>query len=166
MGTQLTEIIRLSEVPVLAIAPDHVPAAISNILFATDFSNASIDAFRKILKVAEVFQATLQCVKINTPADFYTERLFKVSLEEFQQACSAIQASSSQCKIHYSLYNEKELVNGIVHAAEDYGADCLATATHGRRGFSLLMNGSVTEDLIRITHLPTLVVHLPPGEDD
>jgi nucleotide-binding universal stress UspA family protein len=167
MGTQLTEILRLSQVPVLAISPQHVPATIHRILFATDFSDASVHAFLTMRRTAKLLNARLLCVKINTPSDFYSERLFASSCQAFREACAAEGSPCDESTAEaapvegFRLYNERDLVTGILNAATDLAAGCVATATHGRRGFSLLMNGSVTEDLIRASQLPALVVHLP-----
>jgi len=46
----------------------------------------------------------------------------------------------------------------IVEAAKEVGADAIAMATHSRRGVTRLMFGSVAEEVLHITSLPTLLV--------
>ncbi|PSP28797.1 universal stress protein [Halobacteriales archaeon QH_10_67_22] len=47
----------------------------------------------------------------------------------------------------------------IVDAAEEYGADLVVMGTHGRTGLDRFAStGSVTERVVRITAVPTLVV--------
>ena len=48
----------------------------------------------------------------------------------------------------------------IVHAAIDYGADLIVMTTHGRKGVSHLLLGSVAEDVIRHARCPVLAVHV------
>jgi nucleotide-binding universal stress UspA family protein len=50
----------------------------------------------------------------------------------------------------------------IVGFAEQEGVDLIAMSTHGRSGLSRWFFGSVTEKVLRGTHLPLLLVH-PPG---
>jgi nucleotide-binding universal stress UspA family protein len=48
---------------------------------------------------------------------------------------------------------------GILHFAEQSGADLIAMSTHGRGGVSRLVLGSVSDKVIRSTQIPTLVYH-------
>lgn len=49
----------------------------------------------------------------------------------------------------------------IVEEAKQYQADLLILGTHGRRGFSHVLLGSVAEQTIRLSHKPTLLVPMP-----
>lgn len=53
---------------------------------------------------------------------------------------------------------EGRVGRAILKAAEDWGADLLVIATHGRHGLSRLLLGSTTETLLRKGSLPMLVV--------
>ncbi|MFI5299672.1 MAG: universal stress protein [Polyangiales bacterium] len=46
----------------------------------------------------------------------------------------------------------------IVDVAERYTADLIVVGTHGRRGLSHLIMGSVAETVVRLAHTPVLVV--------
>jgi nucleotide-binding universal stress UspA family protein len=55
-------------------------------------------------------------------------------------------------------------VDGVIHAAEDVGADLIAVATHGRGGFGRAVLGSVADGVVRrSTDRPVLVIR-PPAE--
>jgi nucleotide-binding universal stress UspA family protein len=47
----------------------------------------------------------------------------------------------------------------IAKAATDYGADLIVMGTHSRRGLQHLLNGSVTEQVMRRGHWPVLTIH-------
>ncbi|MFO0679318.1 MAG: universal stress protein [Polyangiaceae bacterium] len=50
----------------------------------------------------------------------------------------------------------------IIHAvAEEVGADLLVMGTHGRRGISRALLGSVTEEVIRTSSRPVLTLRVP-----
>ena len=55
---------------------------------------------------------------------------------------------------------DREPTAGILHFAEESGADLIAMCTHGRGGVSRLVLGSVTDKVIRGAQVPTLVYHL------
>jgi len=52
----------------------------------------------------------------------------------------------------------------IVATAETLGADLIVMGTHGRRGLSRVMMGSVAEDVIRHAPCPVLTVRAKQGE--
>lgn len=52
----------------------------------------------------------------------------------------------------------------IVGAAQALGADLIVMGTHGRRGLSRVVMGSVAEDVIRRAPCPVLTVRAKPGE--
>jgi len=70
----------------------------------------------------------------------------------------------SQCsvKIETSLLElkpfHKRIAEVIVEEAKEWPADLLVIGTHGRRGFSHLLLGSVAENIIRIATTPVLLV--------
>lgn len=49
----------------------------------------------------------------------------------------------------------------IVAYAEKHGADLIAMATHGRTGFRHMVLGSVTEDVVRKSKIPVMVLPRP-----
>ena len=51
-----------------------------------------------------------------------------------------------------------DTIDEIVKYIRGNGIDCLAIATHGRRGVSHLLHGSVAERLVRISPCPVLSV--------
>ena len=53
----------------------------------------------------------------------------------------------------------------IVERARDDGADLIAMSTHGRKGFSHVLLGSVTEKVVRTAPCPVVSLH-PPEEHE
>ncbi len=53
---------------------------------------------------------------------------------------------------------------GIVKHAKEWGADLVVIGSHGRRGLSRILLGSVTERVVRHAPCPVLVVHPPHPE--
>lgn len=53
---------------------------------------------------------------------------------------------------------EGRIADSIVEEARDWKADILIIGTHGRRGFSHILMGSVAENIVRISPVPVLLV--------
>ena len=58
---------------------------------------------------------------------------------------------------------EGEIPETVSSYAEDVSADMILITTHGHTGVSRMWLGSVADALIRLTHLPLVVIH--PGRD-
>lgn len=52
--------------------------------------------------------------------------------------------------------------DGIVNAARQARADLIVIGTHGRRGVSHLLLGSVAESVVRIASMPVLLIRGKP----
>ena len=61
---------------------------------------------------------------------------------------------------NYGVISEK-----ILESADNLAADLLVLCSHGRRGFRRFFIGSVTEETIRTTKIPVLIVHGNSKED-
>jgi nucleotide-binding universal stress UspA family protein len=53
---------------------------------------------------------------------------------------------------------EDRPVDAILAGAKDVGASVIVLGTHGRRGITRLLLGSVAEGVLRASHIPVLVV--------
>jgi nucleotide-binding universal stress UspA family protein len=51
----------------------------------------------------------------------------------------------------------------IVRLAKDARVDLIVMGTHGRRGLSRVILGSVAEAVLRTSHVPVLTIHGPTG---
>jgi nucleotide-binding universal stress UspA family protein len=51
----------------------------------------------------------------------------------------------------------------IAKAASEINADLIAMSTHGRSGFSRLTLGCIADEVLRVGHVPLLLVRAPKG---
>ncbi|TDN61972.1 universal stress protein [Paraburkholderia sp. BL10I2N1] len=56
----------------------------------------------------------------------------------------------------------EEIASVLSRAADECEADLVVMGTHGRRGWRRMLMGSVAESLVRLTHLPVLLVRHDP----
>lgn len=153
LGTEATKILQNAPVPILV-----VPRKIQNIqfkkaVFFTDASPASILAFQNLLPYLEFFQSEIKIVKVNTPSDFLSSR-------EFIAYQNAIQEQIPY-RLNFEIYCDYEVEKGILDYALDYNIDLITLATHGRKGLALMLNGSVSEEIICASFKPVLIGKMP-----
>ncbi|HEY0090861.1 MAG TPA: universal stress protein, partial [Flavobacterium sp.] len=70
IGSNTEKVVRSSEVPVLVIKNDIPEFRANNFVFASDFAPEIKKPFRKIKEFADLFNAHLHLVMINTPNSF------------------------------------------------------------------------------------------------
>jgi nucleotide-binding universal stress UspA family protein len=90
----------------------------------------------------------------------WEERVTKGRSEAAKRRLSELAASASTPMVHVEpllLFGRLPAV--LAEQLAPLGADLLVVGTHGRRGLSHLLLGSVAERLIRHVHCPVLVVH-------
>ena len=150
---------------VIPILPE---IAINRILYATDFSDASLAALPLVSTIARSYGSRVFVVNVSTPLPYTM-----VSPE----AAGALQHKDeleTRSKVQ-QLLNTKELAglsatavvrSGIptqelTRLVREQNIDLAILGTHGRTGMKHLLMGSVAEDLFR--HLPCPVLTVGPN---
>jgi nucleotide-binding universal stress UspA family protein len=152
------------------------------ILCPTDFSPCSSAALAMAATIAEKTGATIDLLHVielpvyarpevvvqaedednrDQPLGVLVER--EVSLQ-LRAAVDALQAPARGRVTRYVFF--ADLVGGILAHAADHGCDLIAIGTHGRRGVSRAVLGSVTEHVLRRSPVPVLAVHSTPPNAD
>jgi nucleotide-binding universal stress UspA family protein len=149
VGSNTDKVIRQSSFPVIAIRNEQSADSIKRIVFASDFEETDKIPFESFKKMANVLGAHVQLLRVVSPDDFaYSAEVIPV-MREFAEKHGLEEHS---CHVHTA----PSVQNGIVEFAKMNGAGLIATVTHGRRGLSLLLNGSVTSDVTSTSHVPVM----------
>jgi nucleotide-binding universal stress UspA family protein len=131
---------------------------VRKILYPTDFSSYSNQAYFYAVGLAETYRASLTMVYVLTPGsgDAGKGRSFWLGqLEQVRPANPAITVN------HVLL--EGDPAGEIARYAADAGIDVIVIGTHGRTGVDRLVMGSVAERVMREAPCSVLVVKLPKG---
>jgi K+-sensing histidine kinase KdpD len=99
------------------------------------------DLVMKVKALQNFYKAHLNIVWINTPLNFNNDKVTRAKLEAF-----AKRFMLKNYTLH--IYNYTDSEEGILHFASEINADMIAMGTHGRRGLSHLIRGSLTENLV------------------
>jgi glycine betaine transporter len=140
---------------------------IEHILVAHDFSDNAEPALAYAASLAEKFRARLTLMHAyEHPAYAYPESLvedFDFETKVDRAAARALESVASRVRsaaIPVTVLLRKGTPSvEIVAAAEQAKADVIVMGTHGRRGLSRALVGSVAETVVRTASCPVLTVH-------
>ncbi|MEJ2371716.1 MAG: universal stress protein [Gemmatimonadales bacterium] len=143
---------------------------IKKIVYATDFSPCSENAFPIAVRLAASHDAELHMVHAivlhaddpHDPAHHFPEpdELYERmrSSAEARMATAAENGGMPHLKIVRAQVRGISPAPVILEYAEEQGVDMIVMGTHGRRGLRHLLLGSVAEEVVRMADCPVLTV--------
>lgn len=145
--------------------------AYKRILVAVDGSETSTVAMQEAINLAKDQHATLRIIYVadefvvvgdGVPFDFkqYEKavRGYGLSILNIMESLAQKAGVPVESSIIENAQYSVRIPEKIVEEASTWQADLLVIGTHGRRGFSRLLLGSVAEGVIRIASIPVLLV--------
>ncbi len=172
LGSVAAEVLRSSRAPVLTLREleqGRPLEAIERILVPVDFSEHSRTALAHATELARSYSARLQLLHVvQQPVYpyFYAPVPAMAPVEEIQgirergmQALQKVLEEAGDPKIEH----EMAIIDGhpaseIVDFATEHESDLIVTATHGLTGLERLLLGSTSEQIVRTSPLPVLLV--------
>lgn len=149
IGSNTEKVVRTAKVPVLVIKNDHSKLDIKDFVFATDFNEESRWSFSEALKFAELVNAKIHLLYVNTPAGFKTTEDANELMKNFVRGMGA---ENYTLNVHNAFSVEK----GILQFAKMKNAQLVGMSTHGRKGLAHFFNGSISEDLVNHANMPVI----------
>jgi nucleotide-binding universal stress UspA family protein len=149
VGSNAEKVVRNSEIPVLVIKKEDADFKVDTLTFASNFSDEIKKPFEKVVDFANYFGAHINLLHVITPNNFSTTRAAEEKVRNFIE------------EFHFSnysthIYNDINVEKGILHFAKDSNSDVIAVSTHGRKGISHFLNGSISEDLVNHAKRPVI----------
>ena len=149
IGSNAEKVVRNSEIPVLIIKEENNDFKVNDFVFASDFSDEIKKPFEKVLAIADKFGSKLHVVTINTPGNFKPTAVS-------QQIMNSFLANFKSDAIVTHIYNDVSVEDGVLNFANSINADLIGMSTHGRKGLSHFLNGSISEDLVNHSVKPVI----------
>lgn len=143
VGSNTEKVVRFSKVPVIAIRKAVPISSIKNIVFATYLQYDQDDFVTQLKALQKFFGAKVHILYLNTPSSF-------ISDNELEKYANHYRFENYSVAIR----NNRSEPDGIISYADEIKADMLAMATHGRKGLSHFIRGSITEDVVNHVQLP------------
>jgi nucleotide-binding universal stress UspA family protein len=153
VGSNTERVVRNASCPVLSVKNVLPDFTIRKMVFASNFESNQLAAVGQLKTMQELFNAHIHLVYINVPNNFVGTRVIRAKANEFVQRYQL-------SKYDFTVYDDNSEEEGIIHFAEEVGADVIAVATHGRTGFSHLLSGSIAEDIVNHANRPVLTFNL------
>jgi nucleotide-binding universal stress UspA family protein len=143
--------------------------AFKHVLVPVDFGDSSQRVLDAAIELAGRFDAALTLVHVyEVPAYVYggmtyatadmfapveeaARKQLELTLKEVQQRAAGAKA----------VLRRGTASDGILACVQELRADLIVMGTHGRRGVSHLMLGSVAEKIVRLSPVPVLTLRLP-----
>ena len=129
-GSNTEKVIRYAEIPVLILKNELKDVDFSDVVFATDFSDETIPAYKGMLTFLDFLGAKKHLL---LSAEGNVDRLINVNF-----VCA------------------KTVEDGILSFSNALGADLIALITHGRKGLAHVFSGSISEDISNHSSLPII----------
>jgi nucleotide-binding universal stress UspA family protein len=149
VGSNTEKIVRWSRVPVIAVKKSVKASSIKNIVFANTLEDSKEQEVLtlKVKALQSFFKAKLHIVYINTPGNFKRDVVTHKQLDAFAKRFMLKDFT-------LNVYNATDQEMGLRDFVGEVGADLVAIATHGRRGLSHILSGSVAEDVVNHIDCP------------
>jgi len=149
VGSNTEKVVRTSSTPVLVIKDRYPNFEIEDFVFATDFSEKFKNAFSQAKKVADILGAKIHLLFVNTPAEFKTTEESKSIMKNFVKEMDLTNYT-------LNVYNDVSVEKGILNFTKSINAQLIGMATHGRKGISHFLNGSISEDMVNHAKIPII----------
>ena len=179
LGSTAERIIRAAPCPVLAVHPGgheegveaqprFNPTGIERILVPIDFSDCSLNALEYGALVAQRSKASMRILHVLEPVSYGLDfTLPHVAKRDHDRATITKRLSDLAAALASTGPVSDFVVSGglpsdsILDAARDQSIDMIVMGTHGRRGLSHALFGSVAEFVLRKSSCPVLTVRSP-----
>lgn len=152
VGSNTERVVRTAEIPVLVVKGNEQTTLPKRILFACDFKDENIIAYRSAIPFFESLGTTIELVYVNLPADrFRSSKEIEELMDNFMNKA---EFGKPFHKDDLVVVNGYSIEDGLYEYASKVGAEALAIPTHGRRGLAHFFKGSIAEGLANHSKLP------------
>lgn len=149
IGSIAEKVVRYSDIPVMVIKKDHNDFKVQNFVFASNFKKESKHTFKQAIKIAQLFDAKIHLLMVNTASKFMTTSNAKSRIQEFVKGIGFKNYT-------VTIYNDQSIEEGILNFSKYIDADLIGICTHGRQGLLHFINGSLSEDLANHANRPVI----------
>jgi len=179
LGSTAERVIRGAPCPVLTVQTESADmeqgegapsrsVTLERILVPVDFSDCSLDAFEYAVEVAQQAKACVMLLHVLEPVSYGLD--FDLghirTREEVRESWTKRLKELASSRPHTDVAVDFRLRGGlpadsILDSAQTLPCDLIVMGTHGRRGISHALSGSVAEAVLRKARCPVIAVRSP-----
>ncbi len=149
IGSNAEKVVRTSKQPVLVIKEDCNIFGVNDFVYATNFDNEDKPSLLAAHEFAKSIGAKLHLVWVNTANGFKTTY-------ETEEKMNNMISNLPIDNYSLNIYNDITVEKGILNFAGSLNAGMIGISTHGRKGISHFINGSLGEDVVNHAKRPVL----------
>ncbi|UII19084.1 universal stress protein [Fulvivirga ligni] len=158
IGSNAEKVVRDAHCPVITLSSPASIKSIKNIVFASaTLTDISEELITEIKILQDLLHAKLHIVRINTPNNFERDEVVFKSLRFIAERYMLKDYT-------LNVYNDSYEEQGIISFANEIDAGMIALGTHGRKGLSHLLSGSLAEDIVNHAFCPIWTFHISKHE--
>ena len=181
LGSTAERVIRMAPCPVLGVhlagtkpvgeedaRGVGLPIRLDRVLAPIDFSDCSLDALEYAAQFTSQMKATMTLLHVMEPVAYGLDFTLGSAVDrDRQRERTKARLGELATALRSSGLTADHVVRGglpadsILEVARAQTSDMIVMGTHGRRGISHLMNGSVAEAVLRKAGCPVLTVRSP-----
>lgn len=152
IGNHTEQVMRDAHCPVLCVRNQIADFHIKNVVIATDLRSNAHEGMTYLHKILSCFEPEVHLVHVT--------KSNSVSIHETREKLNEFAKNHNIDNFTVNAIQASNLKTGIQRFATDMKADMIVAFTHGRKGFSHLIKGSISEDLVKQARMPVLSIHL------
>lgn len=149
IGSNAEKVVRTSKIPVLVIKENLDIFKINDFVYATNFDDEDKPSLTAAFQFAKEINAKLHLVWVNTANSFKTTR-------ETEEKMNLMISDLSINNYTLNIYNDISVEKGILNFSNSIQAGLIGISTHGRKGVSHFINGSLSEDVVNHAQRPVI----------
>ena len=147
IGSNTEKIVRSCKIPVIAVKKATKVSSLKNIVFPTNLDLGQKNLVASVKVLQSFLKAKLHILYVNTPANFNRDVFTEKRLDEF--------AMENRFKNYtLNIYNDIDEESGVIDFSLRFRNKIITMSTHGRKGLSHLLSGSIAEDVVNHIDCP------------
>lgn len=149
VGSNTEKVVRFANCPVLSIKKKPEDFDLKKVVLAVNFEENYTSFLNKLIGWQKLFDFSLHILHVNTPLNFDTTANVEDKKTRF----------SRQHQLHnytFTIVNEYSYEEGIINFANKTKADMVVMLTHGRKGLSFFLDGSITGSMLNHASIPVM----------
>ena len=153
VGSNTERVVRNADIPVLVVKNNVVDVNFDVVVLACNFSEEFIKPYLNTVQMFKNISTKLYLVHVNLPND-----RFKSTVEIEKEVVNFFTKAEGHLNnmANVSYVSDYTIEDGILNFSNKVGADLIVVPTHGRKGVSHFIMGSVGEDVVNHSTLPVL----------
>lgn len=157
LGSNAEKVVRYADIPVLIVKHNPILVEFNTVVFASDFTDESVESYIKAKMIFEKLEANVRLVYVNTPnTDFKSSIEIDRLISRFLKK---VEGNLDKFK-EVTVVSDYSIEEGILNFANKVDADLIAITTHGRKGLAHFFEGSISEDVANHSTLPVMTFKL------